>query len=530
MADLHSKIILVGGINIDRNYVNVLSYTENQMLALCQANAIAQANDYQFIRTTNSIYTNFTYSQCLQANYIAFQNPDYSNKWFFAFIDDVIYQGEENTEITFTVDAWSTWYGNWTKKPCYVIRQHATNDSIGSNTIDENLDIGDIVEEEYVEYSGLSSIYYAIVSTWNPSANGQLYYASKYNKNLWGGSVFLFTSEVDVRQFIAKTNNQGHIADIQNLFIIPQDIFVPSDIQTWNDSYNNTNYTFYTISQSASSTTINSSRIIKYDLSTFMSSFYNFSDITVKNNKCKVYPYNYLFVSNNIGNNNIYKFENFSNGVKFNIELALSVGGSVRAVPLNYKKETVNYDESLPLAKFPTCSWSADSFTNWLTQQGVNVITSVATGVVSGATQMALGSVGTGIATVGGTVANLIGNLHQASLLPSISGGNNTGDVNFSSGKNTFYFRRLRVKTEYMRIIDDYFTRFGYKTIRVVSPNLTGRTYWNYIEIGPHEEIGYGDVPTKYMEEINKACRTGVTIWHNHSNIGNYTLNNTIVS
>jgi hypothetical protein len=70
----------------------------------------------------------------------------------------------------------------------------------------------------------------------------------------------------------------------------------------------------------------------------------------------------------------------------------------------------------------------------------------------------------------------------------------------------------------------------GYKTIRVVSPNLTGRTYWNYIEIGPHEEIGYGDVPTKYMEEINKACRTGVTIWHNHANIGNYTLNNTIVT
>lgn len=524
MADLHSKIILVGGINLDRNYVNVLSYSENQMLALCQTNAIAQANDYQFIRTTNSIYTNFTYSQCLQANYIAFQNPDYDNKWFFAFIDDVIYQGEENTEITFTVDSWSTWYDYWTKKPCYVIRQHTTDDTIGENTVDENLDIGDIVEEEYVEYSGLSTIYYAIMSTWNPYTNGSYYPITKYNNNLWGGVIYLFTSETSVRLFIEKINDQGHIGDIQNLFIIPQDTIIQSDLVTWNDSYNSTNFTYYTVSQSSSS------RIIEYDLSLLMSSFYNFSDINVKNNKCKVYPYNYLFVTNNVGNHNIYKFENFSNGVKFNIELAMSIGGSVRAVPLNYKKQTTNYDESLPLAKFPTCGWSADSFTNWLTQNSINVITNVATGVVSGAAQMAIGSFGTGIATVGSTVAGLIGNLHQASLLPAISGGNNSGDVNFSSGKNTFYFRRLRVKTEYMRIIDEFFSRFGYKTIRVISPNLTGRSYWNYIEIGPHEEIGYGDVPTKYMEEINNACRKGITIWHNHSNIGNYNLNNTIVT
>jgi hypothetical protein len=459
MADLHSKIILVKDINIDRNYVNVLSYSENQMLALCQANAIAQANDYQFIRPTNSIYTNFTYSQCLKANYIAFQNPDYSNKWFFAFIDDVIYQGEENTELTFTVDAWSTWYGHWTKKPCYVIRQHATDDTIGANTIDENLDIGDVVEETYAGYDA-NSIYYVIMSTWNPSANGQLYYVTKYNKNLWGATPFLFTSEVDVRLFIAKTNNQGHIADIQNMFIIPQDTFDSSDIITWNDSYNSTNFTYYSVSQSATSTTTTSSRKLELNIGTIMSSLYSFSDITVKNNKCKVFPYNYILGSNNVGNHNIYKIENFTGGVKFNIELAMSIGGSVRAVPLNYKKQAENIDEALPLAKFPTCGWSADSFTNWLTQQGVNVITNVATGVISGASQMAIGSWGTGIATVGGTVANLIGNLHQASLLPAITGGNNTGDVNFSSHQNTIYFRRLRVKTEYMQIIDDYFSRF----------------------------------------------------------------------
>lgn len=172
MADLKSKIILVENINIDRSYVNVLSYTESQMVSLCQANAIATASDYQFIRPSGSIYTNFTYSQCLKANYIAFQNKDYDNKWFFAFIDKVIYQGEENTEITFTVDSWSTWYENWTKKNCYVIRHHVNDDVIGRYTASENIDIGDVYQEAVTEEISLSEYYkIAVMSSYNPTAN-----------------------------------------------------------------------------------------------------------------------------------------------------------------------------------------------------------------------------------------------------------------------------------------------------------------------------------------------------------------------
>ena len=37
----------------------------------------------------NTVDIEVAYGTALTANYIAFQNPDYSNKWFFAFIDDV---------------------------------------------------------------------------------------------------------------------------------------------------------------------------------------------------------------------------------------------------------------------------------------------------------------------------------------------------------------------------------------------------------------------------------------------------------
>ncbi len=87
----------------------------------------------------------------------------------------------------------------------------------------------------------------------------------------------------------------------------------------------------------------------------------------------------------------------------------------------------------------------------------------------------------------------------------------------------------MRAKIEYMKIIDDYFSRFGYAINRVLEPNIIGRQNFNYVEIGKTEEIGNGDVPVEFMEKINNACRRGVTIWHNHENMGNYSVSNNIV-
>ena len=76
MATLQSKIILCKGINVDKNYVNVLDYKENQMLSLCesQEHLVAIANDYSFIRNRGTISTNFKFDDALKSNYIAFQN------------------------------------------------------------------------------------------------------------------------------------------------------------------------------------------------------------------------------------------------------------------------------------------------------------------------------------------------------------------------------------------------------------------------------------------------------------------------
>lgn len=544
MSTLSSKIRICKNIKLDKSYNNVLDYSSPVMLALCESNdhLVASANDYSFIRQRGTISVNFTYSQCLQSNYMCFQNKDYDNKWFFAFIDDIHFITEGTTEISYTIDAWTTFWDNWTRDTCFVVREHVSDDTIGLHTVPENLDIGEVIQESetYDVSYGTDFGYYVIVaSNWTindnstgqellPSDKGSQYSGvSVYDNNVFGTKLFLFdinsTSDfLNLVFFLMRTNSDGHIEDVQNIFVLPNAFIQASKLNQHSASFAGDSFSWYTLSYDMSPQTFN----------TTVAKRHSFTGFTPKNNKCFVYPYNYLLVSNNNGSNNIYKYENFStNNCVFQNQMSIAIGGSGRIVPKNYKGMSDNEDEALPLGKYPTCAWSSDAFTNWLTQNGVNLAVNL--GITAGSIASAIATGGASIPltasatlTASSTILNTIGQFRQADLLPNISGGQATGDILWSNSKNMFFFREMRVKTEYLRIIDDYFTRFGYKVNRLKLPDFYSRDHWNYIEIGQQEEIGHGNVPNNYMEIINNIARKGTTIWHDHDEIGDYSLNN----
>lgn len=530
---MNSKILLVKNIHIDRQYTNVLSYSEVQMLELCQANLVAQADNYSFLRQTGSIMAGFTYAQCLQANYIAFQNPDYSNKWFFAWIDDIIYKGDKNTEITFTVDAWSTWFDKWTAKKCFINRQHVTDDTVGLHTINENLDIGQLIADSEHTLNNIGSesyFYFVIACNYDPSnqtryagvgiygdyPQGSMWFAWLINKNNFG------TEVNQISDWIFSVTQQRHADDITAMFALPYQAFnLDGDIDQ----------TTHRVVSGGGRKLVDTERYAK-------STFRQFSDYTPKNKKLLVYPYSFCRVTNNMGGFNDYKIEDFNetdidgnptDNMSFEFIGIPCLGYSGKIRPKSYQGITNNEDESLPLGKYPTLSWSTDAFTNWITQNAINLGISAVGTAVSGATQFALGNVVGGTATVAAGIASTIGSMVQASMMPNTAQGNaNSGDVSFIFNINRFKIMHMRPKKEMLQVIDDYFTRFGYKICKLEMPNISGRPYWNYIEIGSSEEIGTGNVPSKYMDIINNACRRGVTIWHNHANVGNYSLDNSI--
>ena len=94
----------------------------------------------------------------------------------------------------------------------------------------------------------------------------------------------------------------------------------------------------------------------------------------------------------------------------------------------------------------------------------------------------------------------------------------------------------MSVNNEYAKIIDDYFTRQGYKINQIKVPNMSHRQNYNYVQIADDDNVAYPNnhnnicPPPKDIDTINKLFRRGVTMWNNHSNLGDYSVSNNITS
>lgn len=505
--------------------------------------------NYTYIKKDSVIYINEPIDNIIGCNYLYYVNKGFTEKTYYCFITNMEYENENCTKITFETDCFQTWYFDINYHQSFIKREHVSDDTIGLHTIPENLDIGDVICEETEELMSLDDgdyedvtegCYIVVETTFNPAEAPSLQDLSGVtciNGNISGSWVLAFsffgglTSNIDL--YIQHVMREKSADVIRNMYIAPKELIdsLRTEDKEIRDLVHGT-YRFKKILNSTESVT--RGKVIK--------AIQNFSGINIKNNKCFCYPYNYMLASNNVGNNIIYKYEDFTiyNNpdianypcLFMDYEMALSIGCSIRLIPREYKNKAKDYNETIPLAKFPTCAWSGDAFTNWLTQNAVNIGTSI-TEIVGGtalgfATGGVLSTAGMGVALSGATkTAGLIGEFREAKLKPSIEGGSNSGDVNYSSGKNTFIISHMRAKNEYLKIIDEYFSKYGYKVNIIKNINFNSRLNWNYIET---EDCNItGDIPQEDLKIIKQMFNNGVTMWHNPSTIFDYSQSNNII-
>lgn len=538
-----TEIILCSGIKMDRNYENVLSYSEEQMVNLCRNNQIYNGLKYSIIQPNKTIDVACKYEDAIFANYMAFINPKYGNKWFFAWITSVELRNPATTRITFQVDVFSTWYSRFTINQAFIEREHVSDDTIGKHTIPEGLETGEYTIKDETESADLKDVCPVVCATVTPdldnvysSYSGNRYEALGYFIFKGAGmSTYDGEDQADaIDAFINKLNTNNKIDAIVSIFMAPKKLVGWTGDGTWNligglsayswrnalDVFDHTTPPIYTDYDKP---------IYFTDLSKQMPT--TFGSYTPKNNKMYVFPYSYMNLTNNNGANGIYRYEDFStNTPTFELSGIIAPSCSIRAVPKNYKGRTKAYNDGVMAAKYPICSWINDIYTNWLTQQAVNIgldtaknVGAIVGGAITGNVAPVLGGL-TGIAST-------LASVYQHSLIPPQAEGNvNGGDVCASNKKTTFTLQNIQVREEMARVIDAYFSRFGYKVNEVKTPNLNSRTKFNFIKVGGLDELVSGNIPAIDLEEINRVFRKGVTIFHSYSDIGNYTATNSIVT
>ena len=508
------------------------------------SNATAQYNYFNSL--SHLTVDNFTYQRkdsvirypahidsILGYNYVMYQNEAYTNKWFYAFITGMEYVNDNMTYITIKTDVYQTWMFEMVWKRSFIEREHVNDDTIGANTVPERLETGEYICSgvEYIFQGGDS--YICIACSDVPDSLGKrvtLYYNGVFS----GCEIFVFDDYQGAANFVRIMDKDNKGAAIVSIFIAPQSLFSDVTLNFHNETINGVTTRFSRLPVSSTSVVMNTSSALTPPSS--------IDGYTPKNNKLKVSPYSYFYVSNNAGGDIPFKYEDFTNNsATFKTVGSLTPGCSIRCVPLNYKKlndtssSLRSFNAGISVAKYPICSWTNDVYTNWLTQNGVNLgfkaVGGIA-GIIGGAALTATGAGATvGIGMIGGgigMITNTLQEVYQHSLTPDQAQGNsNSGDVIFSRGKMEIAAYKMTLRSEAAKIIDDYFSMYGYKINRVKLPNITGRSNWNYVKtIGANIE---GDIPEEHMNEIKNIFNSGVTLWHNTSTYLDYSQSNAIV-
>ena len=529
---------------------------------------------FTYLRKDNVIKVGALVDDLYGYNYLMYRNTNYSNKWFYAFITNMEYVSDSVTALTIKTDSWQTWQFDLTYKKVLVEREHVSDDTIGKHTYPEDLELGELkANGSTVNFGGVGgtgmSNYCVVVEvtqveneaddtssslsyTW---ASGSHNITPRIN-NVDRGTIPLVLGFVEnagnTASEITKVYDKVGLSDaIVNVYMLPKDL-----IGTYNQII--LHYDDPTTGQP----TTNGSAVVPESFSGVKTigttqTFTRPSTLdgyTPKNNKMFTYPYCYFTISNNAGTCQPFRYEDFSSTVSFVTEGTFGLSGSTKAIPQNYRGVSASdnaLDYSINGPKYPVCSWKSDSYTNWLTQNAVNMDRQLtqstieggikgvgaAAGLLGAAAMMGgpvsiplmlgLGAAAT-VAPVLGTIKDQVRAKTQANMTPDQVGGNTgAGDFLWAKYRSPFTYMPMSVKQEYAKIIDAFFSAYGYEVNEVKVPNVTGRTNWNYVKtVGCYIQA---DIPQDDLEEIKSMFDKGITFWHNPLTFMDYSQTNSIV-
>lgn len=487
-------------------------------------------NNCTYIREDSMFVIDISYDEAIKCNYVMYQNPAFSNKWFYAFITDYERKSDESTKITIKTDPMQTWRFDYKVLPSFIEREHTDIDTIGYNTIPEGLETGEYVCNAARHKNSLKFNGYVVASTIdlydkpNPDALLDTGYSgisgAQYNGIYSGLAYFYFGSIEALNDKIAEIALAGKSDGIVAIFVVPS-TFVKAI--KWKDTDGfivnpstapeEQDWAYY-IDGKIDDTRLEAPDALNY--------------YTPNNKKLFTYPYCYLLASNNSGGGNVYQWEHFDMNTDimkpqadFKIWSSITPGMSIRMVPKNYKGLAINNEEGLNLGKFPICAWTTDVYTNWLTQNslniGINLIGGAMSVIGSAAMGIATGGIGAAISAGGvmsgiGQITNQLAQIHQQSFQsPTAQGNLNSGDVSYSAGYLTFSLYSMSIKSEYAFKIDQYFDRYGYKQNRFGVPLENHRFYWWYTKT---VDVNIkGDIPQQDLDEIKQCYNDGITFW-----------------
>lgn len=553
----NSVIRILKNVPLDLTYDHTIYFSPDSAGNTAQYNYFVSKTKYTLTEQSYQrvkrgwMRVNIVADNLYDCNYLMFQNTNFpdpnapgSRKWFYAFIKSVEYINNAVSEIEFEIDVMQTWNSEYALDYCFVDREHSATDLLGGNTVEENLDIGDsyvVFDEQILDFKEQSM--FACYA----DANGQ------QGSIPYVGTVMAvdFSSEPYYAQYYTPLRYK-YIGDIkwgrqylENLFDELQDL--PENSLMCAYQYPKSMFAYYPGSEDTPDRYEPVTKVINIDISNYKGSSPNLNGISIKNRKLLTSPYTYIRVSNSAGNETTYALQYFDyidlfNNVRFMVEGSPLPEPQIILYPLAYKGVGNNINEGIEFDNYIITPQVVDQYRQWWYENKYQTNTSVLTSAISniaqgaiygsmrGGGQGAIAGAGVGAISSVAQIANTVAKINDIKATPDKgkSGSENVPIVTMLNSRYGYTIQKICPIPEKIHIIDEYFTRYGYATHRTKIPNRNVRPHWTYTKT-----IGCtitGSVPCDDMKKICSIYDNGITFWKNGDEIGNYALENSILS
>lgn len=507
----NSTVYLMKNVPLDPTYQHTVLFSSKEQ----------QANTFLGFTTSDLTFVNQSYQRhgrgyikiatnvgnVLNCNYMMFRNYNSEtmtyDRWFYAFVTDVEYVNEATTLIRYEIDIMQTWLFDYSLDPVFVEREHSSTDVAGDNLIDDRLERGEYVFRDFLPTNKLNEYGIVVYSTYDPTTSADV--AGGFYGNLYSAAKpFWFDTADAANAFIADCTTAGKAPGC-----IVGVIMCPTVYKTF----------ISTSGKAPMTTTITYSK--------------NYSDIdgyVPKNKKLFTQPYNFLYITNLCGSTLELGYEYFStNNCQLVMFGAPSLSCDIGLMPDYYKgvggNTTIgtllgNCNEIIALSDFPMCCYSVDAFNAWYAQNKGSYISGKVNQVVGAIGQFAQGNILGGVSSLITGVSSTVGELRDKSVQPpNVTGTPATGSI-FASGQMDFWVGHVTIKAQFAKIIDEYWSKFGYPCHKVKVPNRNARANWNYVKTQGCEFTG--SIPASDAEAIKSIYDNGVTFWNDITKVGKY--------
>lgn len=501
-----SSVVKFLNVPFSTSQDNVLKFSNiNSQITYMESKEVYTLNGCTYIREGDGEYlrVNKVMDSLYNCNYVMFQNTQFGDKWFYAFIEKLKYKNGNVTDVLLKIDSYQTFQFEHSIQDTFIERQTQSVDYY--NTLADTPSTGDL--KSVWQYEKTLDGIFVILFNSDPTkddtstSDNSFGLIGNYSTSCY---MALCTTASKMSDIVQAVSNKGRADRIQACYFAPCFIGLTGyELQAMprGDLKMADEYIFLVHNLPLSLLTETLTLNIPY---------------TPVFKKEISYPYAKLEIVDRITGRHIeLDLSKFANPLQPQFKLLFNITNSVeyKIIPLNYNGIDYSIENSLiiePSSEMPLFSNAYAKYRK--DNMGANLLTGVM------ATAGAVGSIMTGnvagAVSSFGSIASTINADSVARKQPNQMSGTKGDAFEYLNYSPSIYFRLKVMDNDHMKIARNFWSAYGYPERRISTFNNTSNKF-NFIKtVGAN--LLADTIPNEYQKDLETMYDTGVTIWNNN--------------